>query len=627
MFKAKFKRATAIVMAGTLAFSMIGCGSSKDKSSKKKKVDVSKVSSMGEAVEKIGDYTKGNYEYSFKLNSESSDGGGTLEFSGDGKLDGKNFTVDTISFKAKTDDANQKIEFSDLLTLVDGRAYINLDSIIKEFSDVDTEFGAYGLLLPDTEKSDKFKKDFFSLCQGAVDAFIEGAEVKGNKDASFTAVIDDSEGYKKAFDSLFDWIDDNQDNISSTLQSLTDVVDVKDYVKKLFDDIDEDLIDAAEVLGFDQYVNETVIEGAKSKIDESLEEIDFEEPDFSDLFKGFDKAKADIQSKTVEDWDKMLMGMDKKDIEVSVTMEEEKYEVSFSAEFEGDGAKITAEGKFTLNLDDVSIKAPKNKSSLKEIAEYAKENPQVLQDVSAGFTKYANNAKDVIAFDFNEDSWDDDDDDDDDWDDESSSSDDDESSADDDESSSADDDESSADDDESSSADDESSSADDESSSADDESSSADDESSSADDESSSADDESSSADDDKKDEANGRKTMEFSDGQKITFFWDADAFKLYSSTSSMFVIADSSYSNAVSVQASNLSKFSSLDAIAEASGFEKVKVAGRDAFKYGVNGSYAYYFGVDGFDGVVIMAMQLNSDYTEDDIVSMIIGSAVAEK
>ena len=83
MLKKHFKRATAFVLAGAMTFTMIGCGSSKDKKSDKaKKVDISKVASMGEAVELIGDYTKGNYDFELKLNSETPDGGGKIDLTG-----------------------------------------------------------------------------------------------------------------------------------------------------------------------------------------------------------------------------------------------------------------------------------------------------------------------------------------------------------------------------------------------------------------------------------------------------------------------------------------------------------------------------------------------------------------
>ena len=588
MIKGQIKRATAFVVAGAMAFTMIGCGSSKDKKSDKaKKVDISKVASMGEAVEKIGDYTKGNYDFEMKLNTESSDGGGKIAIGGNGQLDGSNFSVDGVNFEVKSNDETMKLEFSDLLTVADGRAYINLDSFVKEFSGVDTEFGAYGLLLPDTEKSDKFKKDFFSMCQGAVDAFIEGAEVKGSKDASFTAVIDDAEGYKKSFDSLADWIDENQDTIISVLESGTKVVEPKKYIKDLFEDIDEDLVDAAEVLGFDRYLNEDTINKVKENIDKELDELDVEEADFSDMFEGFDKEK--IKKQTVEQWNKNLEGLDKKDIEISVKMEEDKYEVSFSAEFEGQGTKIEAEGRFTLKLDSVSIKAPKNKSSLKEIAEYAKENPQVLKDVTAGMKKYAENTKGVVAFDIGDDF----DDDDDDWD--------------------IDDDDDDTDDDDDWNIDDDDDDANEDNDDADDDNDDTDD----TDDNTDSGVKEGNSA------------TLEMSDGQKITFNFDPDQLKVYSNTGSVLVFtAKDNMSCAISINAVTYAKFEDLAAIADSQGLEKVNIAGFDGYKKNVGSTPAYYFGIKGFKGLVTMAMVVDgSSLTEENVVSMLIGSAMVSK
>ena len=627
MLKKHFKRATAFVLAGAMTFTMIGCGSSKDKKSDKaKKVDISKVASMGEAVELIGDYTKGNYDFELKLNSETPDGGGKIDLTGNGQLDGTNFSVDGIKFEVKNDDESMKLEFSDLLTIVDGRAYINLDSIIKEFSDVDSEFGAYGLLLPNTEKSEKFKKEFFSMCQGAVDAFIEGAEVNGNKDASFTAVIDDAEAYKKSFDSLADWIDENQDTIISVLESGTKVVEPKKYVNDLVDDIDDDLIAAAEVLGYGQFINEDMIKKLKENVDKELDEVNVEDADFSDMFKDFDKEE--IKSKTVDEWQKVLENFDKKDIEVSVKMEEDKYEVSFSAEFEGEGSKVEAEGRFTLNLDSVSIKAPKNKSSLKEIAEYAKENPQVLQDVMTGFQKYTQSIEDTIAFDFGDDDDDDWDDDDDDWDwddddDDSANEDDDDDDADDDDDDwdwDDDDDDDSADNDDDDDADDDD---------ADDDDVNVDDDD--ADDDADDDDD----ADVDDDDDSNvtatdGTLLIELSDGQKVTLNYDPDVLKVYSQTGSTVVFQPKDdLASAASINIVTYTKFEDIAAIAEANGLEKTTKAGFDAYKYSVGSTPAYYFGIKGLDGVAVMAVQLSSgtSVTEDEIFKMIIGNAKVSK
>ena len=638
MIKGQIKRATAFVVAGAMAFTMIGCGSSKDKKSDKaKKVDISKVASMGEAVEKIGDYTKGNYDFEMKLNTESSDGGGKIAIAGNGQLDGSNFSVDGVNFEVKSNDETMKLEFSDLLTVADGRAYINLDSFVKEFSGVDTEFGAYGLLLPDTEKSDKFKKDFFSMCQGAVDAFIEGAEVKGSKDASFTAVIDDAEGYKKSFDSLADWIDENQDTIISVLESGTKVVEPKKYIKDLFEDIDEDLVDAAEVLGLDKYLNEDTINKVKENIDKELDELDVEEADFSDMFEGFDKEK--IKKQTVEQWNKNLEGLDKKDIEISVKMEEDKYEVSFSAEFEGQGTKIEAEGRFTLKLDSVSIKAPKNKSSLKEIAEYAKENPQVLKDVTAGMKKYAENTKGVVAFDIGDDF----DDDDDDWD----IDDDDDDTDDDDDDWNIDDDDDDADED-NDDADDDNDDTDD-TDDDDDDWDIDDDGDTDDDDDDWDIDDDDNDTDDDDDDwdidddddtddtddntdsgvKEGNSATLEMSDGQKITFNFDPDQLKVYSNNGSVLVFtAKDNMSCAISINAVTYAKFEDLAAIADSQGLEKVNIAGFDGYKKNVGSTPAYYFGIKGFKGLVTMAMVVDgSSLTEENVVSMLIGSAMVSK
>ena len=123
--------------------------------------------------------------------------------------------------------------------------------------------------------------------------------------------------------------------------------------------------------------------------------------------------------------------------------------------------------------------------------------------------------------------------------------------------------------------------------------------------------------------------TLEMSDGQKITFNFDPDQLKVYSNNGSVLVFtAKDNMSCAISINAVTYAKFEDLAAIADSQGLEKVNIAGFDGYKKNVGSTPAYYFGIKGFKGLVTMAMVVDgSSLTEENVVSMLIGSAMVSK
>ncbi len=416
----KFKKFTAIVVSAVLAFGMIGCGkdggsSDSDKESKKKDgaVDTSKVESIYDAYDLMANYTKGSFSISADVSGVNSEQNAKITFSGSGKTDGKNGSIDKLSVDVNADETKMSIELKDFFTVADGRAYINLDAIVKEFADTDSAFGSYGLLLPDMDVN-AMKDKYLKLGKGAFEAFLSGAEVSG-KDGDFTAAFKDAEGYKKSITALFDWMDKNKDEIEKLAKESASSVDVKDYLNKLVDDIDDDLIAAAEEIGYGQMVNAETIEQIKKNIEEQYADIDIDEQLDVNLFENFDEAKKKIDEMSDEDWAKLFEGIDKSDFALKLKIDDDSFEISVNGEFannEGTSVKADITCKFTV--EDVSIKAPSNASKLVDIAKYVKENPDVLTKISAGFTEWAAEVQKAfggISGGDDDDDWDDDDDD------------------------------------------------------------------------------------------------------------------------------------------------------------------------------------------------------------------------
>lgn len=378
-----FKRIAALGLSTVMAFSMIGCGSDKkDKSESTEKTEAKSVSTIYDAFDLIGNFNKGSYDVNVDATFNMDGANGTVSTKSSGKINGKNMALGASEVKVDFADESFEAKTDDSIIIADGRAYIDLDGIVKSVADVDSEFGSYGLLLP-SESEFKFDtSNCKELANSLIKALLEGAEVTG-ENGEFTAEVKDAEGYKKSAKALLDWVDANQDKVFDLVKDAVKSADVKGYVNRLIDDIDDDLVAAAEVLGMGQLVNSNTIDQIKETVNTSLDSFNADEllKDFN-IKDSVEEIKAEFDKITDEEWNKAFENFEKSGVKISVKVGDDSYKVAVSADVKdksGEGFTLTFD--YSFKSEDVTIEKPANAHSLKEIAEYAKDHMDLLNKI------------------------------------------------------------------------------------------------------------------------------------------------------------------------------------------------------------------------------------------------------
>jgi len=395
----KFKRVTAVALSAIMTFSMIGCGKDEESDSKKKKsgVDSKSIETISDAYDALASYKNGSFELESKISADIDGEKGAMNISANGKTDGENSSLDNYTMNIDFGGQNIEIGFDDLCTYADGRAYINLDSIIKTISDVDTEFGSYGLLMPEFNNLEDYKGKIMDFSGGLFDALLEGAEVEGEK-GEFTATIKDAKEYKKSAEAILKYVEDSKSEVEDIAKDTTKLIDLKDYANKLIDDVDDDVVSAAEVFGLEGQVNKDTMDQVKESLADALDEYDPEELvgeiDFDELFESLADARKEFEEISDEDFAKGFEELDKAEIVLNIKVDSDAYVLSLDAEISGSGNTVELEATFKFNVEDVKVKAPSKTSTLTDIANYAKDNQDVLQEVVAGVQKWAEQFKD-----------------------------------------------------------------------------------------------------------------------------------------------------------------------------------------------------------------------------------------
>ena len=381
-FKMKMKKLVALTLSATMLLSMTACGSEKD-SKKKAGVDASKVESIYDALKLADDYTTGNYTTEIDMTIEEAGQEVGINATVSGKKDGANGTADagiTVNF----DGTKISFDFDDIFTVADGRLYIDADNAIESVTgNDDTEFGSYGLLLPevDEDKQEEIRTDVMELYIDMLEASLEGVDVEED-DGTFTVKVEEVDEFKSVVDNFVNYLDENKEDVADTmngmLNGIAENVDYEQYINDLFDDISEDLISAVGVLGGE--LTEDNLEEVKQEAIDSIN-VTVDEFDVSEI-ETLVSEYADLNE---DEFEAGFEELDKHSFELEVTATEDKYVISGSFDIEGNGTVIKGTISYTFEVDDVNVEAPDNAKTLTEMAEWGKENTDILDEVVADF--------------------------------------------------------------------------------------------------------------------------------------------------------------------------------------------------------------------------------------------------
>lgn len=369
-------------LAGTMMFSIVGCGKS-DSDDKKKKDSDDKgeaVSTIADALASAGNYTSGDYVLKALVSAGDY---GKVELKTEGTVADKDASV---GMSVSVEGAGQKVDLSldDVFVVSGDYFYINLDTVIEALSDVETEFGYYKLPMPETDE--KAGEELQEISKDFINAALDGIDVEANDDGTeFTAEIKEAEDYEKLVRNVIKYIDENQDDISAAYEESLNSVDYKAYLKDVLEDMSDDIKSAAELMGG------TVSDDDLQDLIDSVDDIEIEDAEIN-LFEGFDEIKKSVDEMESSDFEEVDVTSSFK-----VVASEEEFSYALNIDAADDTMEMKLSVEYSFNVDeDAKVDAPEKVATITNIVEYAMENQDELAEIVEGVnTKWGDLLGDV----------------------------------------------------------------------------------------------------------------------------------------------------------------------------------------------------------------------------------------
>ncbi|MGN0165758.1 MAG: hypothetical protein ACI39R_06210 [Lachnospiraceae bacterium] len=394
----KFKRFLAVLLSSALIFSMTACGKDNEEDKSKEagtktesndnKEDSDKdelsAADIYEAMEKGFALNKGTYDCEIVVEGGLTDSEGNVTIGINGTVDG---TAGTMGMKLGMDVEGVALtfDFSDLLTYVDGKAYISIDSLVKAVSDVDTTAGSYGFPLPEVADVDSDKMMGFTM--EMMKALFTNAEAEQDGD-TFTITLETAEDYEKGVTALVNYLDENQDEIEAAMKDSMNSVDVQQYLKDLIEYASDDVISVFELLG------SPITQADIDEIVDSIDEMEIDDAQV-EIFEDLEDVVEEINGMTSEDWEKAMDG--EMVTSLSVTLNKDGFKLDFSLEAVKGEESVSASCTYNFTIDDsVSVKAPEDATTLTAIVQYVMDNPQIIQEIGEAINELADKLGDLI---------------------------------------------------------------------------------------------------------------------------------------------------------------------------------------------------------------------------------------
>ena len=370
----RFKKICAVVLSATMVFSMAGCGAKKEKEVKKTAKTITKATSISEATASFLDYTEGDYSMSFEIGTKDSNKV-NLKIQSDGKISGEEGTVG-VKVNLSAGDESISRNFDDIITVADGRMYLDLDKILNGYvgSDLKTKFGKYGLLIPEVKETEDMFNARKELAEKMAEGYLKDIDVEENDD-EFTVKIDTPEEFETLLINAVNTAYDNREEMTKISQETMNIVDYDEYLKELKKDIKTDLIKATKILGVE--IGENKIDKIFNQTSQFIKEAK-ESSDASNMEEDIEEAKKEFEDELDEIVDEKWKE-EVKNYEAIYTVKatESEYECQINLNVQ-QNPDLYVKFDYKVSVDpSVKIEAPKS-SSLADIAQYAKDNQEDL---------------------------------------------------------------------------------------------------------------------------------------------------------------------------------------------------------------------------------------------------------
>lgn len=400
----KFKRLLAVATATTMIFSITACGSSTSSggSSSSSSKKIKSVDSLADALEASSYYEQGAYSFKF-----TADMTGSTNISEDiaikGLVSGKDFTT-SIAFDY-SDGYGTSINYSldDIITMKNNILYLNVDSIMG-LVDVDTDFGSFGLMLPEVENTDT--SNIQTLMNGLVDAVFKDADVEQSGN-TYTLVLKTADQYETLMKNAFTYLDENQEAIqkavNDAVSGLSGAIDYDKYIDELAEYYKSDIISAAELLGMslseDDY--DSYVAYLKTEVDEAMQNADDEFETEINLFENWDKVQEEFETFDWDEFEEEFADVEENvSATLSVTADTNAYLCSFSfvGSDEGEGTNYQMNVEYSFEASNTKISKPSNATTITEMIKYVMNNQDLMMELYDKLDSYVDIAEDLFDF-------------------------------------------------------------------------------------------------------------------------------------------------------------------------------------------------------------------------------------
>ena len=395
MFSKKLKALSATLVATATAATFVSCGVDPEQDATRSAAAQPAFTSVADVFAACSDYNEGSYSLSVDyVEPEKSN----IVFTMNGLVDGNDFTIADITYRQ--DDTAYSVY--NAVSSTNNTLYVNADSLFKVLdSQNSTNFGYYGLVLPDTKTSDEATKHVATFVSGMIaDAISEcDAEFDGR---TMKLKLDTKDEFKSISVRCVNYISAHREEIESLYAELSGSVDAKEYLHKLIENIYPDLKGAFGVFADGDMSDFPV----KEEFFEVIDDIEGEVGDLSEFFEAIESTKSEFAAKTEDEWDSEWANSDGTVIDLTVseqdgtlTVNSDNHIVSTityhdyeNKQDDGFAEKTITKTcdvsvRFSFVKDDINITAPENVTTITDIATFYKENPDRLNSLSNGFYK------------------------------------------------------------------------------------------------------------------------------------------------------------------------------------------------------------------------------------------------
>ena len=414
--KRTYKKLTAVLLVLSLMLLMLtACGSAEKTEDRKVKAkdsmdaDIAAVDTLDDAIRLLKSFKEGSYDFGINLRTE--DGKLNLNLKMYGNTNGSDMDASLRVDGAFGKESYTK-ELDDLFCIKDNSLYVNIDKALSFFTDKKTEFGSFGIVLPDTDKEQAaiYYGEILELSSKLIAAAFEGIELKkGN--GSFSVRINGAEDVKLVIGNVLDWFEKNQDDLidlAYSAKDYTNVVDIKKYAGKLIDSYYDDIVAAFGVFGENSGTGGSKIPediknclASKEKMKEAAEK--YLDSLYSDFDSEFDKEefaaeyKKDLEylkqafEQKKDSLAKAYPVLEKLDIVFMMEMSSDAYTVSISGSVPEAEGNSSLDVSFSFERKPVEIKIPDNVKNIPELAEYYAKNTETVNGIISDIEKNVEN--------------------------------------------------------------------------------------------------------------------------------------------------------------------------------------------------------------------------------------------